>query len=96
MGVKYGREYDHIIQEMVGALEKIEGLNEFFDMSIDDWDALDSRSKRECIHTVSDDVNYALGHQSTVSVGKGYVEYDNRRHLFKVFDGSKVSIINLI
>lgn len=96
MGVKYGREYDHIIQEMVEALENIEGLNEFFDMSIEDWNALDRGSRQECLHTVSDDLVFALGYDSTVSVGKGYVEYDNKRHLFKIFDGAKVSIINLI
>lgn len=96
MGVKYGREYDHIIQEMVDALENIEGLNDFFGMSMDDWNALGTESKRECIHTVSDDVIYALGRDSTVTVGTGYVEYDDKRHILKVFDGSKVSIINLI
>jgi hypothetical protein len=96
MGVKYGREYSDIIREMVIALENIDGLNDFFSMNAEEWHALDAEGRRECIRTLSDDVIYALGREPSVTVGSGYAEYDARRHVLKVFDGSKITIVSLV
>ena len=96
MGVKYGREYSDIIREMTVALENIDGLNDFFRMDAEEWQTLDAQSRKECVRTLSDDVIYALGTESTVAVGSGYAEYDDRRHVLKIFDGSKITIVSLI
>ena len=96
MGVKYGREYSDIIKELVKALESIEDINDLFGMSTKDWQALAAEEKQECIHTLSDDLIYALGMEPTAAVGSGYVEYDDRHHVLKVFDGSKITIVNLV
>jgi hypothetical protein len=96
MGVKYGREYSDIIKELVKALENIEGLNDFFSMNSEEWQALAAEEKQDCIHTLADDVIYALGQDPSATVGSGYVEYDDRHHILKVFDGSKITIVSLI
>jgi hypothetical protein len=96
MGVKYGREYSDIINELVGALKSLEGINDFFGMSSNEWQALAAEEKQECIRTLSDDLFYALGTEPTASVGSGYVEHDERHHVLKVFDGSKITIVSLI
>ncbi|HHY81939.1 MAG TPA: hypothetical protein GX505_04580 [Clostridiales bacterium] len=96
MGVKYRRDYSAIIGELSSALEHIEGVHDFFEMNTDDWKALSSEERMDCIRTLSDDVIYVLGRQTTASVGSGFVEYDEKQHMIKVIDGPKITIISLI
>lgn len=96
MGVKYGREYEDIITELVKALESLEGINEFFSMDDAEWTSLETDERMDCIKTLADDVIYALGDDKSFAVGKGHLVYDNEHHIIKVFDGPKVTIINLI
>ena len=96
MGVKYGREYSDIITELVKALGDVEGVNDFFSMDSSEWSDLEEQEKQGCIQTLADDVIYALGEEMAVTVGTGYVEYDDKHHVLKVFDGTKITIINLL
>ena len=96
MGVKFGRDYSVIIDELSAALASIEGIHDFFEMDTDDWGALSSEERLECIRTLSDDVIYVLGQQPSASVGTGYVEYSEKEHSLKVTDGPKVTVITLV
>ncbi|HBG75406.1 hypothetical protein QBE55_05020 [Eubacteriales bacterium mix99] len=96
MGVRFGREYSDIVQEVAVALENIDGLNDFLNMDAEQWHSLDAKDRWEYIRTISDDVFYALGQDPTLTIGSGYAEYDAKRHVLKVYDGSKVTIVSLI
>ena len=95
MGVRYGREYSDIIQEVAVALENVDGLNDFLNMHEEQWHSLDAKDRWECVRTISDDVFYALGQETTMAIGSGYVEYDAKRHVLKVYDGATVTIVSL-
>ena len=96
MGVRFGREYPDIVQEVAVALENVDGLNDFLNMDAEQWHSLDAKDRWECVRTISDDVFYALGQEPTLTIGSGYSEFDAKRHVLKVYDGSKVTIVSLI
>lgn len=96
MGVKYGREYSDIVSELAEALRDISGIYRFFDMTHDEWASLEADEKLGCIETLADDVIFALGEDPKAAVGDGYVEYDRLRHVLKVTDQSKTTLVKLI
>lgn len=96
MGVKYGRKYSEIINELTAAVSQIEGINEFFEMNADQWAALEDIDRAACLRTLSDDLFFALGHDKRIMAGRGTVEYDPQRHILKVYNNHRVSIINLV
>ena len=55
MAVRYRREYDLIIGEMVDALKHLEGYFEFLGRE-QEWDALGVEIQDECLKTVSHDI----------------------------------------
>lgn len=61
MGVKFNREYQDIIDEMIPAIASIEDCHMFFDMTLEEWSALEDQEKVECMRTLADDLFYGLG-----------------------------------
>ena len=96
MGVRYNREYSHIVEDLSKALEPIEGLHEFLSMEETQWIDLTHEDRLECIRTLSDDIVYSLGNEPSVDIGNGHIEYDKKRHVLKVIDGSKTTLVNLV
>lgn len=96
MGVKFGRDYKDIINELADALRQIDNCCEAFEMELADWEELDPADQKEYVRTLADDVFYALGSSPKMAVGSGYVQYDASVHIIKVFNGPRiVHIINL-
>lgn len=95
MGVKYVRKYSDIIDELSLALVDMEKINELFYMEEVYWLALTKEERIEYINTLADDIIYALGDQSSIAVGTGNVEYDNKRNVIKVYYGPKITVVNL-
>lgn len=97
MGVKFNREYQDIIDEMIPAIASIEDCHMFFDMTLEEWSALEDQEKVECMRTLADDLFYGLGSEGQLEVGSGVLEYDADKHLIKVKpDDAVVHVINLI
>lgn len=96
MGVKYNREYSHIVEDLSKALEPIGGLHEFLGMEEAHWNDLSPEDRLECIRTLSDDIFYSLGNEPSADIGTGHIEYDEKRHLLKVTDGPKITLVNLV
>ena len=96
MGVRYNREYSHIVEDLLKALESIEGLHEFLSMEQAQWNDLTHEDRLECIRTLSDDIVYSLGNEPSVDIGNGHIEYDKKRHVLKVIDGPKITLVNLV
>ena len=97
MGVKYARKYAQIIGDMMRAIAQMDNFYEFFQMNGDDWGNLDEAERQECLRTMSDDVFYGLGYDSTISIGSGIVKYDKNNNIIKLYNGDRcVSIVNLI
>lgn len=96
MGVKYNREYSHIVEDLTKALGPIKGLNEFLGMEQSQWNEMSHEDRLECIRTLSDDIVYSLGNEPSVTIGNGHIEYDKKRHVLKVIDGPKITLVNLV
>jgi len=96
MDVKYGREYEDIIEELSAAIGEVEQIHDFFDMSDDDWDALDAAGRKACIRTLADDVFYGLGAEPVIELGLGAVRHDRDRHRLHVSQGEReIAVIRL-
>ncbi|TBL81716.1 hypothetical protein [Paenibacillus thalictri] len=96
MGVKFGREYADIIDEMTEAVVQIEDIYSFFEMPEQDWQEMNAEEQRECIRTMADDLFYGLGADPVMEIGSGMVSYDKSKHILKVAQDDKViSIIRL-
>jgi predicted fused transcriptional regulator/phosphomethylpyrimidine kinase len=97
MGVKFGREYADIIEDFYSAIRSIDRINEFFEMSEEDWQQLEAEDQNECVKTLADDIFYGLGTEPMIHVGGGVVVYDRDHHIIKVFNGEKiVHVVNLV
>lgn len=97
MGVKFGREYEEIIEELTGAMSGVRNCNELFEMSEEDWREMDEQERKDCITTLADDIFYGLGAESTMSFGSCQIVYDRDNHLIKIAAEEKVvHIIRLI
>lgn len=97
MGVKFAREYKHIVQDLAEAILTIEDGHEAFEMSAEDWSSQDESERLECMRTLADDLFYGLGQSPSIEVGSGKIEYDAGNHIIKVHDGDNViHIVQLI
>lgn len=96
LGVKFGREYDEIIAELTEAIRQIRDIFTVFEMTADDWTALDAQEQKECIRTLADDIFYGLGANRELPIGCGTIHHDKDRHILTVRDGaSLVTLIHL-
>lgn len=96
MGVKYGREYEDIIEELSAAIGEVERIHDFFDMSDKDWDELDAAERQACIRTLADDVFYGLGADPVIELGSGAVRHDREGHRLLVSQGEReIAVVRL-
>jgi len=84
MGIKFGREYNDIIDDFTEALQSVERCHEFLEMSAEEWGGLEAEEQRECIKTLADDLFYGLGTESHMSIGGCTVTHDAKRHLIRI------------
>jgi hypothetical protein len=86
LGVKFTREYEDILAELVESVYKIENFFEFFDMTSNDWSELSGKYKKELVKTLSDDLFYALADDETISLGNGSIQYDKLNSKLYIFN----------
>lgn len=97
LGVKFNRDYNEIVEDLVPALASISDCYTFLDMDEAQWNALCEDEKNACIRTLADDLFYGLGTTRSIEVGSGVLEYDQTKHLIKIHaNRSVVHVINLI
>lgn len=97
VGVKFNREYQEIVDDLVQAIATIEDCFVFFEMEEHEWSELKKSEQLECIRTLADDVFYGLGQNENIQVGSGHLEYNKSKHIIKVHSkDSIVHIVNLI
>lgn len=97
MGVKFGREYVDIIEEMSDVMSGVEQCHEWFEMSGEDWLQMDESERRACISTMADDIFYGLGADPSISFGSCQIHYDADNHIIKISaDDNIVHVIRLI
>ncbi len=78
MGLKYTRDYDVIIDEVVKGIEQLEKVYAFIGMTPQEWKALSRQSKAACIRTMADDVFFMLGEQTTIFFEEESIDYDSK------------------
>ncbi|CAM3412416.1 hypothetical protein [Marinicrinis lubricantis] len=96
MGVKFGREYEQIHQELTEAISKIDKFYEMFEMSEFHWSHLAEDEQHKCAATLADDIFYALGEDPEIEVGSGKITYVHQLHHITVHDGQDLRVISLI
>lgn len=97
MGVKYKKDYDHIIGELMDALKFVERFYTFFYMDDLDWKKLGKDEQEDCLRTMSHDIIYGLGGEPIMQVGRGTISYDEEQGQIRVSDGQKcVHVIMLL
>jgi precorrin-6B methylase 2 len=97
MGVRHAREYSDILKDLTEAVGAIDQSYEFFDMSREDWEGLETAEREEVIEALADDVFYGLGEQPSIVVGGGTVTYHHKHHVIEVsVDGKEIRIVRLI
>lgn len=96
MAVRYKREYEDIIGDMVSGLKELDQAYIFLEIGREAWDKLGSDLQDECYKTMSHDIIYSLGFDSSLDVGKGSAEYDSDLAIIKIYDGDNcIHVINL-
>lgn len=97
MGVKFAREYEHIVKDLTAAIANIDDSYTFFEMSAQDWAELDHNEQMACMETLADDIFFALGQSAKIQVGSGMLNYNAQRHIITVSDNNnQVTIVKLI
>ncbi|MFK7694940.1 hypothetical protein [Paenibacillus sp. HJGM_3] len=84
MGVKFGREYEDIIEELSGALGRLDNVYDSLEMAEEEWGQLEEEERLACIRTLADDLFYALGSDPVMTVGSGRISYDREHHILKL------------
>jgi hypothetical protein len=97
MGVKHGREYSDILNDLVRALGQLTRIHEFFDMEASDWLALEPSEQEDCLKTLADDIFYGLDSDPVMEVGDGVIRHDPENHVIRVHNGENViSLVYLV
>lgn len=97
MGVRYGRDYEDIIEDLMEAVNKIDDFYHFINIDQDFWSSLNKNKQKDCLQTLTDDIFYALESNHDLQVGSGSVVYDCHNNIIKVHDTSNCThIINLV
>jgi hypothetical protein len=98
VGVKFAREYETIITDLVQAISEMDGCAELLEIDAEQWEDLDEVDRAECLRTLSDDIFYGLGSDPVQPIGDGVIVYDSDRHTIQVkYGGDKViRIVHLI
>lgn len=97
MGVKHGREYNDILQDLIEALGKIPDRYIFFEMEEEDWARLDAKDRLEVDEALAEDLFYALGSEKMMTVGSGVVIHDQELHRLNILIGDdELDFVSLI
>ncbi|MEX2460450.1 MAG: hypothetical protein WD469_04000 [Paenibacillaceae bacterium] len=91
VGVKFAREYETIIVDLVQAIGEMKGCAEFIGIDSEQWVELDEADRTECLRTLADDIFYGLGTEPILRLGDGIISYDIRNHTIQVkYDHNKI------
>ncbi|MNW32269.1 hypothetical protein D3C74_92100 [compost metagenome] len=97
MGVKHGREYEEILQELTAAVGQISDSYLFFEMESDEWGALGLEEQHEVNEALAEDLFYALGENSVITVGSGVVIHDPDHHQINILIGEEeITVVSLV
>lgn len=97
MGVRHGREYSDILQELTAAIAAIEDSYQFFEMDEADWNAMQQEEQQEVLEALADDVFYGLGEEPEIEVGSGKVVYVPQLHRIEILaSGQRQAVVHLI
>ncbi|MFE4714614.1 MULTISPECIES: hypothetical protein [Paenibacillus] len=89
MGVKHGRDYAEILNELTEAASRITDGFLFFEMDPEEWQELPQESKLEVWEALAEDLFYALGNEPVIEVGSGVVIYDKDTHRINILLGDE-------
>lgn len=89
MGVKHGRDYADILNELMEAVGRISDSYLFFEMEPDEWQELPQESKLEVWEALAEDLFFALGEEPVIQVGGGVVIYDKETHRINILVGEE-------
>ncbi|GGJ31490.1 hypothetical protein [Paenibacillus hunanensis] len=97
MGVKHGRDYEGILNDLTKALDMIPDGYLFFQMSAEEWEGLNPEERREVQEALAEDLFYALGSEPTIQVGSGVVIYAADTHRIDILIGeTEMTFVSLI
>jgi hypothetical protein len=98
VGVKFAREYEPIIADLVQAIGEMEGCAELLEIEPEQWVGLDEDERQECLRTLADDIFYGLGSEPVLPFGDGLITYDRIKHTIhiKYADDKIIRIVHLI
>jgi len=89
VGVKHGRDYADILNELMEAVGRISDSYLFFEMEPDEWQELPQESKLEVWEALAEDLFFALGEEPVIQVGGGVVIYDKETHRINILVGEE-------
>ena len=89
MGVKHGRDYGDILQDLTKAVSLIPDSYLFFEMDSEDWERMGTEDRLEVHEALAEDLFYGLGTQPSIGVGSAVVIHDADLHRINVLIGDK-------
>lgn len=96
MGIKFLKQYDEIIHDLVEILIEINDIYTFFEMPENSWKYLSKSNKRKYTQTLADDLFFALGTEKEFDIGSGKIVYNDLEHTLEVSNAdSIIGIVNL-
>lgn len=97
MGVKHGRDYEHILNEMTEAVGRISDCYIFFEMDTAEWQALSESEREEVQEALAEDLFFALGTEPVLAVGSAEVIYDAKGHRIRfMVNGEELTSVSLV
>jgi hypothetical protein len=98
VGVKFAREYETIIADLVQAIGEMEGCAELLEIDAEQWAQIEEEDRAECLRTLADDIFYGLGSEPVMPFGDGVITYDSGKHMIQIkYAGDKViRLVHLI
>ncbi|QDH21342.1 hypothetical protein [Saccharibacillus brassicae] len=89
MGVKHGRDYADILQDLTKAVSLIPDSYLFFEMEAEDWERMETPDRLEVHEALAEDLFYALGTTPSIEVGSAVVIHDTDLHRINILIGDK-------
>ena len=97
MGVKYNREYNDIVLDLIQKIYGIEDFQTVVELTKAEWDEIPKPDQLAILQTIGDDILFALGEEPVFEIGKGKLVYDAEKHCIDVYSGiAKTGTVNLI
>ncbi|GGG09902.1 hypothetical protein GCM10010912_62910 [Paenibacillus albidus] len=89
MGVKHGRDYSEILNDLTEAVGRISDGYVFFEMEPEEWQGLPQESKLEVWEALAEDLFFALGNEPVIEVGSAVVIYNKDTHRINILLGEE-------